>query len=120
MSEVKTVNAKIVSTSLTIERGLSFFLILEFNLQYSEPIRGGRDTTLDSLVSQGYGGFHLYGDYGCAVIEKILKVIGVQQWEELENKFCRAVISDDRVNNVILDIGNIITDNWLEIGKIKA
>jgi len=99
---METKNAKIQSTMLGIEAHgiMTFFLGLDY---------GGS--------GQGAGGYMLLSSkpeqdknaFGIAIIREILRVVGVEKWEELKGKHVRVKSSWDEV----IAIGNIIEDNWL-------
>jgi hypothetical protein len=73
--EMKTENAKITSTFLGREDHgiMTFFLYLEYD-------RAG----------QGFGGYSLRNTrFAMKAIDEVLKVVGVNSWEELPNKYIR-------------------------------
>lgn len=79
-----------------------------------------------SGTEQGFGGYSMDAphpsakkDYsfrrigtafGCDFIIRVLKVVGVEKWEELKGKYVRA----DHDWGKIYRIGNIITDEWFD------
>lgn len=88
----EAVNAKITKTMLGYEDHgiLTCFLVLDF---------GG--------ISQSFGGYEL-AYYGLDMIEKIMKVVGVSEWENLQGKYIRVI----RLGGKIISIGNLIEDKW--------
>lgn len=100
MSDTKIVNAKISKTMLGhMDYGyMSFVLSLEFD-----------------GVHQGFGTYDLRF-YTIDLIEKILNVVGVQTWEELEGKVIR--IEKGPWGSSITRIGNVLKDEWLDMDEI--
>jgi hypothetical protein len=87
-------NAKITSTMLGFEdHGI---LTCMLHLDYGS-------------LHQGFGGYSLKY-YGIEFIEKVLRAVGVETWEELRGKHVR-VESD---NLKVYRIGHIIEDRWYE------
>lgn len=102
----ETRNARIASTMLGVEDHgiLTCMLHLEC---------GG--------VGQGFGGytFDEYGEndkarhgvaFGMEFIRRVLKVVGVQKWEDLPGKYIRA----DADNSKVYRIGHITEDKWFD------
>ena len=54
----------------------------------------------------GFGAYDL--DYHTDMIKRVLRVVGVQYWEELKGKLVRALIDGHK----IIGIGHIIEDKW--------
>lgn len=94
---METLNAQIKSTKLGfIANGIcSFDLILD--------IQGGGGVVV--------GGWVLDGPYGMNVIKRILEVVGVDTWEELEGKYIR--IKDIHLNDRVTSIGNLMKEEWI-------
>lgn len=92
----KVHNALISSTMLGIEGHgiMSSFLYLEWE---SSGI--------------GFGGYSLGGKVGIDYIEEILKVVGVEKWEDLKGKYVRVEL--ETWNGPATAIGNITKDKWL-------
>jgi len=68
---------------------------------------------------QGFGGYsfdrydkkqkrRIGSSYGCEFIMRVLKVVGVNNWEDLEGKHIRVKADSGKV----YAIGNIIEDEW--------
>ena len=108
---VEIKNAKIISTMLGVEdHGIfSFWLILNYG----------------TFSGQGFGGYCLDNydkekkirvgtAFGCQVIMRILKVVGVEKWEDLVNKYVRIKSNQSE----ILEIGNIIENKWLNLKNL--
>ena len=94
---METKNAKIVSTFLGWESHGIFTFSL--GLDY-----GG--------IAQHFGNYDLnYGKYGMKVIEKILKTVGVNSWEELTGKHIRVIAEHTEIQK----IGNILENNWFSM-----
>ncbi len=87
-------NAKINSTSLGREDHgiLSGYL----NLQY------------DSSSGQSFGGYSLHGEAMSIFVDNVLKIVGVETWEELIGKYVRVKQDDGKV----YEIGNLLEDKW--------
>ena len=69
-------------------------------------------------VSQTAGGYVLSNnrdnkDISSKLITKILKVVGVNSWEELKGKYIRIKADYQK----IYEIGNIIEDKWLNFNE---
>lgn len=67
----------------------------------------------------GFGGYHLGKDvpdqqsgYGAAFIQRVLKTVGVEKWEDLQGKFIR--IESEGLGGGIRRIGHIIEDKWFD------
>ena len=91
---METKNAKIVSAFL----GYEDYGIFTFSLSLDY---GG--------TRQGFGQYELeYPAYGVKMIEKILKTVGVDSWEQLPGKHIRVVAEHTKVHK----IGNLIEDKW--------
>lgn len=95
--DMKVVNAKIESTMLGIEdHGIFTFMI---HLDY-----GGS--------GQGFGGYALGGEYTDKLIRRVLKVVGVEKWEDLKGKYVRVNVPES--GGIIHSIGNLLTEEWLD------
>lgn len=103
MSELEPTieNALIKSTHLGLEDHgiMTFFLHLEYNSS-----------------GQGFGGYVLGWKkedtgFGIAVIRQVLKVVGVEKWEDLPGKHIRS----EHVHYEVRRIGNFIKDEWLDV-----
>lgn len=94
MSEIH--NAQIKSTSLGYEGHgiMTSWLTLEWD--------GG---------GVGFGGYSLGGKSGIDYIEEIMKVVGVERWEDLKGKYVR--VETDGWGTPVVKIGNLIKDKWL-------
>lgn len=66
------------------------------------------DINYGDSSSQGYGGYHLSGEYTDKTIRGLLKTVGVESWDALKKKHVRVQI----VNGRITSIGNIMKDMW--------
>ena len=101
-------NAKITNVSLTMENHgvLVFYLMLE---------GGGWGVSFGGyVIGKGYLGAEKFE--GCAkgieAIMRIMNVIGVDRWEDLEGKYCR--IKEDGIRENVHTIGNILEDKWFD------
>lgn len=92
-------NAKIKSTSLGfVEHGL---LSAWLNLEYS------------SSEGQGFGGYYLIGPAMAGFVTEVLKIVGVDRWEDLNGK-CIRVKQD---HNKVYEVGNLLEDMWFNPKK---
>ncbi len=101
---MKIQNAKIKSTILGYE-GHGIFTC-HLNLEYD----GG---------GQAFGGYGMGGydkksgkqsGYGSEFIKRVLKVVGVEKWEDLPGKHIRVEAEHTKVHR----IGNILKDEWFD------
>jgi hypothetical protein len=94
VSQVEIKNARIESVYLGLEsHGI---LTCYLNLDY-----GG--------LAQSFGGFELkHPDYGMEFIHRILRVVGVESWEQLPGKTIRAKCD----NSKVYGIAHIIEPKW--------
>ena len=104
-------NAKITHVSITMaDHGcLTFYLTLEgdgWGVNY-----GGVS------IGTGYvGAKDFKGDgKGLEAMMRIMDIVGVTNWEDLEGKYCRIVNPD--WGGVVKVIGNILKDKWFDIDK---
>lgn len=100
---METLNAQIKATKLGfIANGIcSFDLILD--------IQGGGGVAV--------GGWALNGSYGMNVIKRILEVVGVDTWEELEGKYIR--IKDIHLDDRVTSIGNLMKEEWINFDTFE-
>lgn len=96
---MEIINAKIDSTWLGYEDHgiLSAMIIVDYG-------DGGH---------QGFGGYSLGGDAMSIFVENTLKVVGVESWEELKDKYVRVKTSEHK----IFEIGNITKETWFNPEK---
>jgi hypothetical protein len=109
-NEYEIKNAKIDGTSLGIQdHGIFTFSI---SLDY-----GGS--------GQSFGGFVLDDKpddtgkrrgsaFGCDAILQVLRVVGVDRWEDLVGKSVRAEARHDKVKR----LGNYLSDDWLDLKEL--
>lgn len=88
-------NARIVKTFLGIKDHEIFTFVL--HLDYGDS-------------SQGFGTYNigLKTCWGTECLKRILQTVGVDQWEGLPGKHCRAVIE----SGLVRKIGHIVEDKW--------
>lgn len=92
----KIQNARIEDTKLGFEdRGILTCMIY---LDYGD---GGH---------QGFGGYALGKEYTDKWLRGLLKVIGVDNWEDLKGKHVRARI----VGGKIIELGHLLKDEWFD------
>jgi len=105
MDQIETKNAKIDGTFLGVEdHGIFTFYLY---LSYGGAGQGAGGYGLDSYDEKtnkrvGY-------KRGIQLIMEILKVVGVNTWEELKGKHIRVKADMGRV----YEIGNFLKDDWL-------
>ena len=63
---------------------------------------------------QGFGGYVIGGEFGIEFLRRILEVVDVEKWEELEGKYIRVRLSGEGAGwgNKIEAIGHITKDEW--------
>ena len=108
-NNIEIENAKITNISLTMaDHGmLTFYITLEGNGWWTN-----------------YGGYGIGGGYlgakefsgssrGLEAMMRIMDVVGVDTWEDLEGKFVR--VEKSSLGQPITTIGNLIKNNWFDI-----
>lgn len=103
-------NAKISKVTLTMaDHGcLTFYIFIE-GKGFGCGIGG-------YCIGHGYLGsdhFDASSGKGLEVMMKIMDVVGVERWEDLEGKYLRFV--DPGLGGTITKIGNLIDDKWINI-----
>lgn len=98
MTEIR--NAQIVDTFLGFEDHDLFTFMLKVKLEGVVNIRIG-----------------CYVVKNTKVIQQIIKVVGVNTWEELKGQYIR-VVDDDYLRKPICKIGNILTNKWVDLEEI--
>lgn len=109
----KLMNAKITHASLSMENHgcLTFWLTLEGN--------GWGCGYGGYCIGHGYLGadkFSAESGSGLVAMMKIMNVVGVSRWEDLEGKLIRVEI-DEYCGSKITTIMNIIEDKWFDIDE---
>ena len=103
---MKIENMKISNTFLGRDNGiLTFYLVLEAK-------NGG--VTIGGYALDRFDTFRNKRVADCRsfeLIDEILKVVGVDWWEELTGKYIR--VQTNGVGSRVTKIGNIIQDEWL-------
>lgn len=102
MSEVEIKNAIIESTTMSIERGLSLWL----HLNYGGAVQGFGGYVLH--CPKGWANHKIESPYAGHFITRVLEVAGVEEWDKLKGKTIR-VKSD---YGGVYAIGHIIKDDW--------
>lgn len=72
-------------------------------------------------IANGYLGaneFRAENGNGLVAMMKIMDVVGVERWEDLQGKYCR--IKSYGLGSTVKTIGNIIEDKWFDIGNYFA
>ena len=96
-------NAKIDFTSLGFQRGTIMSFSIGLDYAGSGQCAGGY-----RLDDAGNGTV-----YGLAIIMEILKIVGVENWEDLKGQYIRVKATHDKVSA----IGNLLEDKWLDFGE---
>jgi len=106
MTEI--MNAKITNVSLSMRDHGCLTYGLTLDMGGAGCIYGG------ICIGHGYlGSDHFDGSAkGLEALMRIMDVVGVERWEDLNGKYCR-VVSDGR-GSIISKIGNIIEDKWFD------
>lgn len=111
---METLNAQIKSTQLGfISNG-----IFDFNLVLD--IQGGGGVAIGGWALDQYDkekNKRVGSTYGMNVIMRILKVVGVNTWEELEGKYIR--IKNAHLGDRVSAIGNLMKDEWIDFDKFE-
>lgn len=104
-------NAQITSTKLGREDHgiMTFFIFIKFNSCGCGI--GGYALDGKNPVSGEYG----FTPKGLEAIAKICEVVGVEDWEDLPNKYIR--IKYNGLGSTIDEIGNLMEDKWFNIRK---
>ena len=110
MSEVETIENALIeyaSISMADHRVLTFNIGLKFTSSFC--CFGGY------VIGHGYLGAEHFDatDKGLTAMMKIMDVVGVEKWEDLEGKYCR--VKSDGWGSSIKIIGNIMDDKWFNI-----
>lgn len=110
---METLNAQIKKTKLGfIANGIcSFDLILDIQGGGGVVVGGWALDTPDEKKQKRIG-----SAYGMNVIMRILKVVGVDTWEELEGKYVR--IKDIHLNDRVSSIGNLMREEWVNFDTL--
>ena len=106
---METLNAQIKVTKLGfVGNGIcSFDLILDIQGGGGVAVGGWALDTPDNKKEKRIG-----SAYGMSVIMRILKVVGVDTWEELKGKYIR--IKDCHLGDRVSAIGNLMKDEWVD------
>lgn len=109
---VKTQNAKIKSTFLGMEdHGIWTFSL---NLDYGSAGQSAEGFCLDEPRHKNEKFIGRFGtSKGMQAIMEICKVVGVDSWEELPNKYIRVKANYEKV----YAIGNMLEDKWMDFEK---
>lgn len=111
-------NAKITSVSITMEDHgcLCYWIMLEGDVwgcgfggyAIGKGCLGAKD--LDISAANGAG---------LVAMMRIMNVVGVSRWEDLEGQFVRVAMSDSWGDSIHI-IGNILNDKWFNQKKFFA
>lgn len=106
-----TLNAQIKSTKLGfVSNGIfDFTLVLD--------IQGGGGIALGGWAMDQYDkekNKRVGTVYGMNLIMRILEVVGVDTWEELEGKYIR--IKNAKLGDRVSAIGNLMKEEWIDFG----
>lgn len=103
-------NARIEKVTLSMaDHGcLSFHVVVEMN--------GAGVAIGGYVIGKGYLGsktFTASTGAGLVAMMRIMDVVGVERWEDLEGKYCR--IESNGWGSRVTTIGNIIADKWFDL-----
>ena len=103
------VNAQIKRTDLGPGETCGFTLNLTLDVQdgYGVIVGGVVLDTYDKWEDERVG-----TTYGMNVIMRVMEVVGVRRWEELEGKFIRVVSGG--IGSSVTKIGNLMKDDWID------
>jgi hypothetical protein len=104
---METLNAQINTSRLGFIRNGIFSFCLTLTIQ------GGGALNIGGYVMDSYdkGKEKRIGTaYGMNLVMRILEVVGVNTWEELEGKYIRIV----RLGDSVTKIGNLIKEEWID------
>ena len=109
---METKNAKIKSTMLGIEdHGIMSFML---HLDYGGSGQGAGGYCLDTPIHQGETFIKRVGTAGgMSLIIEIMKVVGVEKWEDLPGKVIRVKAEQSKVHA----IGHFMDDEWLDFPR---
>lgn len=108
--DVEKKNAKIVRTMLGVEdHGVFTFVI---SLDYGGSGQGYGTYALDSFDKAKK--CRVGTAFGCEAIMRLLKVLEVKSWEDLNGKYCRVEATWDGVRR----IGHPLNDQWLDLREL--
>ncbi len=107
MSEIINAKIRYVSISMADHGVLTFNLGLDLGASFC--CFGGY------VIGHGYLDAKEFDatDKGLTAMMKIMDVVGVEKWEDLEGKYCR--VKSDGWGSSIKIIGNIMDDKWFNI-----
>jgi len=99
-----TINGRIKSSFLGFEQGM-FTVHLYIETAHGTWGWGHYEIdNWDSKTQSRHG-----SEFGVDVLVRLLKVAGVNNWNDLVGKYVRILVKD----NLIYSIGNIIQDEWI-------
>lgn len=112
---MEALNAQIKATKLGfISNGIfDFKLVLE--------IQGGGGVALGGWAMDRYDkekNKRVGTAYGMNLIMRILEVVGVDTWEELEGKYIR--IKNAKLGDRVSAIGNLMAEEWVDFDTFGA
>jgi len=103
---METKNAKITSTMLGIEDHgiMSFMLYLDYGVSVQKAGGYVLDTPIKNFTRR------IGTAEGMSLIMEIMKIVGVEKWEDLPGKHIRVKAERNKVHA----IGNYLKDEWLD------
>lgn len=105
-----TLNAQIKCTKLGFRNGiLTFSLALDIQGGGVVCVGGYAMDRYDEKKEKRVG-----TEYGTSVIMRILEVVGVNTWEELNGKYIR--IKNCSLGDMVTAIGNLMKEEWVDFG----
>ena len=105
---MRILNAKITKVSISMADHGCLTYELTLDMGGTGCVYGG------IVIGKGYLGADHFEGYskGTEALMRIMDVIGVERWEDIEGKYCRVV--SDGWGSIISKIGNIIEDKWFD------
>lgn len=110
--ETEIKNAEITGTHLgTLSHGIfQFYIDLKYNDSCSQSYGG---YALDAPNKTK--GYRVGTEYGLEAIMQLLRVVGVDEWEDLIGKPVRVKASSYKITQ----IGNYLKDDWLDLEALS-
>ena len=111
MGQINFENAKITNVSFSMaDHGCITFWVFVEMAESSCGIGG-------YCIGHGYVGASEFDGCGKGIeaMTRIMDVVGVERWENLEGKYCR--VESEGWGGKIRKIGNILKDKWFDIDE---
>lgn len=109
IKQEQILNAQIKSTRLGPGDGPAFTIYLVLDIQNGGGVNIG-GVALDSYDKEKEE--RIGTAYGMNVIKRVLEVVGVRTWEQLEGKYIRIVSGG--IGSTVTKFGNLMKDDWMD------